>query len=252
MKVRTGMEVVSLTDVGCQRENNEDNLAYWESPDDNAFARLGRLAVVADGMGGIEGGQFASQIAVETVLQHYSSGTEADPQLLLLSAFHRANSRVQEKARANPLLLGMGTTLTAVAVVGTQLYFAHVGDSRLYLARSGIIRSLTRDHSLVARLVESGIIRPEDSDSHPQKHVLTAAVGVTDSVEPDHPAELLRLEKSDVLLLCTDGLWGQVSEAEMAEILSSQQPSDAAMALVQLAKDHGGPDNITLQIMRLQ
>jgi PPM family protein phosphatase len=252
MTVRPGVDVVSLTDVGCQRQNNEDNFRYWEPEDDAAFARQGRLAVIADGMGGAEGGQFASQIAVESVQELYSSPDEADPQQRLVNGLHLANSRVLERARKEPALHGMGTTLTAVAIVGNNLYFAHIGDSRLYLCRKGSIRPLTRDHSLVARLVESGVIRPQDAEAHPQRHVLTAAVGVTDAIEPDVPSAPLRIEKDDVLLLCTDGLWGQISESEISQIISSHSTEDAARALVQLAKDHGGPDNITLQILRVE
>ena len=251
MKVHPGMEVASLTDVGCQREDNEDSYAYWESSDDAIFARLGRLAVVADGMGGCEGGQFASRIAADAVQESYSSERESDPQERLLEAVRVANARVQEKARLTPALRGMGTTLTAVAIVGNHLYFAHVGDSRLYLLRNGDLRALTRDHTLVARLVESGVIRPEDADSHPQKHVLTAAVGVGEDVAADAPDSAIPLEKGDVLLLCTDGLWGQMTDADIAGILSSSKPANAAQALVQLAKDRGAPDNITLLVMRV-
>jgi protein phosphatase len=251
MKVRAGVEVASLTDVGCQRENNEDSLAYWESPDDATFARLGRLAIVADGMGGCEGGQFASRIAVETVEQIYSTSADSDPQQRLLEGFRQAHARIQQQASDNPGLRGMGTTMTAFSVVADRLYYAHIGDSRLYLLRAGKLRVVTRDHSLVSRLVETGIIRAEDADNHPQKHVLTAAVGIADDIQPDFSAEPVALEKSDILLLCTDGLWGQVSEPELLEALASQPPDQACRSLVQLAKDHGGPDNITLQVARL-
>src|SRR5712692_2185728 len=144
MKVRAGVEVASLSDVGCQRENNEDSYSYWESPDDSSFARLGRLAIVADGMGGCEGGQFASRIAVETVQQIYSGSADPDPQRRLLEAFREAHARVQQRARENPGLRGMGTTLTAFALVNDQLYYAHIGDSRLYLLRAGKLRVVTR------------------------------------------------------------------------------------------------------------
>src|SRR6266849_4362365 len=251
MKVRPGVEVAGLSDVGCQRENNEDSYSYWESPDDSFFMRLGRLAIVADGMGGCEGGQFASRIAVETVEQIYSNSADPGPQQRLLEGFREAHIRIQQKARENPGLHGMGTTLTAFALVGTHLYYAHVGDSRLYLLRAGKLRLVTRDHSLVSRLVETGIIRAEDADNHPQKHVLTAAVGIAEDIQPDFSAEPVMLEKSDILLLCTDGLWGQVSEPELEQVLASQAPPEACRSLVQLAKDHGGPDNITLQIARL-
>lgn len=251
MKVHPGMQVASLTDVGCQREDNEDSYVYWEPGDEATFARLGRLAIVADGMGGCEGGQFASRIAVDTVQESYSSAQEGDPQQILIGAVRVANLKVQEKARATPSLRGMGTTLTAAAIVGNHLYFAHVGDSRLYLLHNGALRALTRDHTLVARLVETGVIRAEDADSHPQKHVLTAAVGVAEDVAPDSAYAGIMLEESDVLLMCTDGLWGQMSEAEITEILASNKPDASARALVQLAKDRGGPDNITLQILRV-
>jgi serine/threonine protein phosphatase PrpC len=252
MKVRPGLEIASLTDVGCQRENNEDSYGYWEPQDDADFERLGRLAVIADGMGGHEGGQIASRIAVENVQQAYVNSAQADPQNRLLEAFHEIHRHIQHHARQNPVLLGMGTTCTAFALVGNHLYYAHVGDSRLYLLRGGNrLRLLTSDHTLVARLLETGAILPENADSHPQRHVLTSAVGVADDIDPDFSAEPLVLQKSDVLLLCTDGLWGQISDSEIQQILSSKSSTDACRTLVQLAKKRGGPDNITLQIARI-
>lgn len=252
MKVRPGLEIASLSDVGCQRDNNEDSFGYWEPEDDRTFQRLGRLAVVADGMGGAEGGQFASRIAVETVLEVYSHCAEDEsPQRCLSRAFSEANSRVQQTALQTPALLGMGTTLTAFAAVDHQLCYAHVGDSRLYLLRQGKLQLLTHDHSLVARLVANGLVRPEDAERHPQKHVLTAAIGVGDSVEPDAPSEPFSLAHGDVLLLCSDGLWGQMRDEEIARILLSQPPAIACQKLVDLAKERGGPDNITAQVARM-
>jgi len=252
MRVRPGVEIAGLTDVGCQRDNNEDSFAYWEPEDDAVFQRIGRLAMVADGMGGTEGGQHASRIAVQTLLESYEVADSADePQQRLINAFADANARVHQEALENPALRSMGTTLTAFALLANRLYFAHVGDSRLYLLRAGELRRLTHDHSLVARLVENGIVRPEDAEHHPQKHVLTAAVGVADGVEPDVPDEPLSLEHGDMLLLCTDGLWGQMTDSEIAGLLSSQAPTSACRALVDLAKAHGGPDNITVQIAKI-
>ena len=251
MKVRPGIEAAGLTDVGCHRENNEDNYVYWEPQDDADFQRLGRLAVVADGMGGAEGGQHASRIAVETVCEVYPGSRDADPQQRLLGSFREANSRVQQEAQAKPMLRGMGTTLTACALLGNKLYFAHIGDSRLFLVRDGEVRQLSRDHSLVARLIESGTIRPEDAETHPQKHVLTAAIGVAEDLQPDMPSAPVELRVFDVLILCTDGLWGQIASAEIAQIASKSTPKDACKSLVQLAKDRGGPDNITVQVLRI-
>ena len=251
MTVRPGVEIASLTDVGCQRENNEDSYAYWEPEEDREFERLGRLVIVADGMGGVEGGQIASRIAVDSVREAYAASAEPTPQQRLLEAFQFAHAQVQGKARENPSLRGMGTTLTAFALVRDQLSYAHVGDSRLYLLRASKLQPLTRDHSLVARLVENGIVSARDAESHPQKHVLTAAVGVSDEILPDHASAPMSVLPFDVLMACSDGLWGQLSESEMSEILASKTPPEACRALVQLAKEHGGPDNITLQILRV-
>jgi PPM family protein phosphatase len=251
MKVRPGIEAAALTDLGCLRQNNEDNYAYWESQEDAEFERLGRLALVADGMGGAEGGQFASRIAVDAVRETYAAAGPEPPQLRLSAAFLEANRRVQQEAEAKPVLRGMGTTLTACAIVGKELYFAHIGDSRLFLVRNGECQQLTRDHSLVARLIESGAIRPEEAETHPQKHVLTAAIGVAEDLEPDVPPSPVKLETKDLLVLCTDGLWGQMTAGEIAEIVSKASPKDACKTLVQLAKDRGGPDNITVQVLKV-
>src|SRR5437868_3106836 len=150
MRIRPGIEIAGLTDVGCQRENNEDSLGYWESADDAVFARLGRLAVVADGMGGHEGGQIASHIAVEAIQQTYSNASETDPEKALIAAFVEAHHSIQQRGKENRGLQGMGTTGTACAIVGAKLYYAHVGDSRLYLLRTGTLRPLSSDQSLVA------------------------------------------------------------------------------------------------------
>ena len=251
MKIRPGVELASLTDVGCVRENNEDSYSYWEPEDDASFAALGRLAIVADGMGGHEGGQIASRIAVDLVTETYAASAEPDPQKRLLSAFDNAHRRIQQQARENPALSAMGTTCTAFALVDARLYFVHVGDSRLYLLREGKLRVLTRDHTLIARLLERGLVRLKDVDEHPQKHVLTSALGVADDIEIDFPPEPVPIQSDDVLLICTDGLWGQMNLSEMQHVTASQSPANACRALVQLAKERGGPDNITLQILHV-
>ena len=130
------------------------------------------------------------------------------------------------------------------------MYFAHVGDSRLYLARGNSIARLTHDHSYVGRLVESGILRAEEAESHPQRHILTAALGAGVEVSADAPSDPLALEEGDVLVLCTDGLWSLVGERELLEIVRTQPPAVACSDLIKLARDRGGPDNITLQVLR--
>jgi PPM family protein phosphatase len=252
MKNRPGVELASLTDVGCKRENNEDSYAYWEPANDADFAELGRLAIVADGMGGHEGGQIASRLAVETFTKAYADTTDSDPQKRLLTALKDAHLRIQQRAKQDAHLSSMGTTCTALALIDSRLYFVHVGDSRLYLLREGKLQILSRDHTLIARLLEKRLIRPDQVQDHPQKHVLTSALGVSDDeIEVDAPPEPLLLHKGDILMICTDGLWGQMDSREIEQTLASQSPESACRALGQLAKDRGGPDNITLQVLRI-
>jgi protein phosphatase len=250
MRIRPGIEVASLSDVGCQRQNNEDRYSYWEPASEEEFRRKGRLAIVADGMGGYEGGQEASRIAVETVEQVYSSSIHDNPQALLSTGFRAAHQRIQEQASNDPALHGMGTTCTAIALLENNLYYAHVGDSRLYMVRDGSISLLTRDHSYVSRLVEEGILSAEEAESHPQRHVLTAALGSGGDVFPETAPKPIALQKDDVLILCTDGLWGVVFESEIRGAVA-RQPEQACKDLIALAKQRGGPDNITVQLLRL-
>jgi PPM family protein phosphatase len=251
MNVKSGVEVAGLSDVGCQRDNNEDSYLYWEPLADPDFERKGRLAVIADGMGGYEGGQEASRLAVETVREVYDKVVRDDPRAALLEAFATAHERIQSYAAKHPQFHGMGTTCTALVIRGRKLYFAHVGDSRLYLVRDARIARLTRDHSYVGRLVESGIVRPEDAEKHPQRHILTAALGAGLEVSIESPEQALDLQDSDELLLCTDGLWGVVSDQELEAAVNGATPAECCAALVKLALQRGGPDNITVQVLRI-
>jgi PPM family protein phosphatase len=252
MQMRPGIELASLSDVGCQRENNEDRCLYWEPESDEQFEHKGRLAMVADGMGGHEGGQEASRIAVETVQEVYAQTPDSTPQALLLAGFTAAHERIQQYASQRPALHGMGTTATAIALLRDQLFYAHIGDSRLYLVRGAKISRLTHDHSYVGRLVENGILSLQEAEAHPQRHILTAALGAGQEVSPDVPEHPVPIEKGDVILLCTDGLWGLLAENELQAAVAAAEPSEACRALVELAKERGGPDNITVQIIRLR
>ena len=243
------IEFATLTDVGCQRERNEDSSAYWQPDNSDDLDHKGRLAIVADGMGGYQGGQEASQIAVQTIRVTFADQV-GTPQGLLVSGMKLAHERIREHARQHPKLFGMGTTCTAAAVARGYLHFAHVGDSRLYLVRAGKISQLTRDHSYVARLMESGLITPADAEAHPQRHILTAALGVGDDPVADTPLQPLPLAHRDVLLLCTDGLWGLVKDEELHKVATNQAPESACRELVALAKQRGAPDNITVQVLR--
>jgi len=251
MQIRPGVEVASLSDIGCQRENNEDALSYWESQSDDEFQQKGRLALVADGMGGYEGGQEASRLAVETIKDTYDQEPAGDPRDALLKGFRIAHERILNYAEAHPEFLGMGTTCTAVALNDRRLYDVHVGDSRLYLVRGESISRLTRDHSYVGRLVESGVLNPEEAEHHPQRHILTAALGAGGEVVADSPSAPIQLQGGDALVLCTDGLWSLVHEPEILQVVAAQQASAACADLVKMARQRGGPDNITVQILRL-
>jgi protein phosphatase len=250
MNVKPGVEVAGQSDVGCQRENNEDSYLYWEPSGDGEFKRKGRLAVIADGMGGHEGGLEASRLAVETVREVYDQSFHGEPEAALVEAFTAAHARIRNYAEQHPAFQGMGTTCTAFVLRGRELYFAHVGDSRLYWLRGGNIQRLTRDHSYVGRLVESGLVRAEDAEKHPQRHILTAALGAGIEVAVDSSETPVLLNEGDTLLLCTDGLWSVISEEELTAA-ARNPPAQCCAALVKLAREHGGPDNITVQVLRV-
>ena len=252
MKVRTGIEVSSQSDIGCLRQNNEDSFGYWEPEDDRQFLRKGRLAVVADGMGGYEGGQEASRLAVETLMAVYRDFSGDDPQAALVEALQAAHDQIRQYSFAHPELRGMGTTCTAAAIVQDALYYVHVGDTRLYLIRDGQITRVTRDHSYVGRLVESGMISAEEAENHPQRNILTAALGTNPDLIMDSPGQPEPLRPEDVLLICSDGLWGLVRDSEILDAVENKTAEQAGRKLIELARERGGPDNITVEILRLR
>jgi PPM family protein phosphatase len=251
MKVRTGIEVSSQSDIGCVRQNNEDSFGYWEPDDDEQFLRKGRLAVVADGMGGYEGGQEASRLAVETMVAVYRDFGGDNPQEALAEALQAAHDHIRQFSFLHPEFRGMGTTCTAAAIVQDTLHYVHVGDTRLYLIRNGQITKVTRDHSYVGRLVEAGMISPEEAEKHPQRNILTSALGTHPDLIVDSPRHPEPLHPEDVLLICTDGLWGLVRDAEILDSVEDRTAEQAGRALVALARERGGPDNITVEILRL-
>ena len=252
MKVRTGIEVSSQSDIGCVRQNNEDSFGYWEPEDDQQFVRKGRLAIVADGMGGYEGGQEASRLAVETVMAVYRDFGGDDPQAALIEGLQAAHEQIRRYSFAHPELRGMGTTCTAAAIVQEALYYVHVGDTRLYLIRDGQITRVTRDHSYVGRLVEAGMISAEEAEHHPQRNILTAALGTNPDLVMDSPGRSEPLRPEDVLLICSDGLWGLVRDAEILGAVENKSAEQAGRELIEMARERGGPDNITVEILRLR
>jgi serine/threonine protein phosphatase PrpC len=251
MKIRPGIELANLTDVGLERENNEDYFGYWEPDSDEEFQRKGRLAIVADGMGGHEGGEEDSRLAVEAVCQAYRESS-ADPQDALLAGFQSAHERIRRRARENSQLLGMGTTCIAVSLTASNLCYAHIGDSRLYLIRDGVLTRLTNDHSRVMDMVQAGILLPQDAEGHPDRNVLSRALGVGHELQAEVPQQAIPLRCGDTLLLCTDGLWSLLSDGQLLEVLENFAPTDACKEFLRRGKECGAPDNITLQVLKME
>ena len=253
-RIRADVEVANLSDVGCERTGNEDYFLYIEPQGDDEFRRCGRLILVADGMGGQNGGEVASRLAAEIVRDLFvRAGDADDPRSVLIAGFQAAHHAILGLAGETPELRGMGTTCCAAILKQGHMYYAHVGDSRIYLIRGGTAQQLTEDHSLVARMVRDGILTPEEAENHDQRNVLTAALGVnSDSVAGDFPVAPLELVPEDIILLCTDGLHGLLSDREMALATAEQSLTDACREMVNLAKDRGGPDNITVQLLSVK
>jgi serine/threonine protein phosphatase PrpC len=231
------VEEVGLTDVGRQRQSNEDS--FVEAPP--VFA-------VADGMGGARAGEVASRMAVEAFED--SRDPDADPEAELVSIARTANRRIYELAHSDDAYKGMGTTLTAVMVGGREVTVGHVGDSRLYRLRDDEFDRLTTDHSLVEELVRREKITPEEAETHPQKSIITRALGVEAEVEVDTLTCSAR--DGDVYLICSDGLTGMLSESEVADVLRSRDSLEgAARHLIDAANQAGGRDNITVVLFRV-
>jgi len=229
------------TDVGKRRSNNEDAFLV----DDEL-----RLYAVADGVGGSEGGEIASRIAVETLGPALPGLLEQQgPGEALGSAVDLANRNIRQQQDQNPSRSDMATTLTALLVREGRAYLAHVGDSRAYLLRQGKLAQQTNDHSFVAEKMRAGIMTQEAAKRSPYRHVITRALGLA----ADAGVEVTSLSPAgeDTVLLCTDGLTEMVDDAEIAEILSASAPTEAAEKLIAAANSRGGVDNITVVVVRI-
>jgi PPM family protein phosphatase len=230
------LEPFGVTDEGKVRANNEDALLVGEGRDETLFA-------VADGIGGFEAGEVASSIAIEVL-------KELEPGASFEVAIQKANRRILAVGRGDERFSGMGTTLVAARFEGSQeepvARIAHVGDSRAYLLRGGNLRPLTEDHSLVAELVRSGDLTRDQAAEHPQKNLITRALGAEEEVEVD--IDVLPVEAGDRFLLCSDGLSDMVPEGRILEILadSPDDPETSARNLLSAALDAGGTDNVTV------
>ncbi|MGE3269069.1 MAG: Stp1/IreP family PP2C-type Ser/Thr phosphatase [Chloroflexota bacterium] len=240
-----GIEVAGLTDKGRVRPGNEDNLTH-ESPGSPQARARGTLLVVSDGMGGHAAGEVASQIAVDTVRATYYQQRGVPIGDAVREAIAVANSAIYAAAQRDRERAGMGCTIVALVVHGAEVTIGHVGDSRAYLIRGGQAVQLTNDHSWVAMQVQEGILTPEQAEHHPNRSVLMRALGRQPSVDVDISHRTL--QAGDVLLLCSDGLTGMVSDAEIADYASRVPTSQLPRQLVDLANQRGAPDNVTVLV----
>jgi len=246
------MKIISSgkTDTGKTRTNNEDSFLVDEAAG---------LYVVADGIGGHQGGEVASRMAVETLAAALrersvfaSSSSEADNLVFeaLTNGFFTANIRVRQAAAETPALSGMGTTMTALFLHGNTAYVAHVGDSRAYQLRDSTLTQVSDDHSLVAEQVRGGVLTREQARTSPYRHIITRAIGLESLLDVDRLK--IELREGDTFLLCTDGLTEMAGDREIAAILADAAPPEATERLVRLANDHGGIDNVTVVVVAVE
>ncbi len=239
-----------LSDVGKKREHNEDSCMLSVPKDAAPAPNQAMLFAVADGMGGASAGERASRLTLETVAERLSSRREGAIPVCLRQAIEAANDRVYQEAMNNPQLYGMGTTASAVAVLGSHAYVVQVGDSRVYVSRNGAgLHQITNDHSIVAEQVRHGLLSEAEARAHPHKNIITRAVGIKETVEVDLFA--VRLRRGDTLLICSDGLCNMVSDSDIAKVLTLKSLEGAAHRLVNRAIARGGTDNITVVLVRI-
>ena len=250
-----------LSDVGRVRSNNEDSFFFTQLGSglenfivaETADPDARWIFIVADGMGGGQAGEVASQMTVELVAKNVAeplSNRQVFDQdnfvKALTNAVEKTNQTVFQESQSNKNLRGMGTTLTAAVVAGSTLTVAQLGDSRAYLLRNGVITQLTKDQSLVAQMVAAGKITPQEAKTHPRRNVILQAVGVQPKVEV--AITPTRLQRGDQMVLCSDGLWGKVEPEEIKELVERFPPQEACENLIRLANERGGEDNITVLV----
>ncbi len=231
------------TDVGRVRKLNEDSV-YIER-DERLLSERGELLVVADGMGGHQSGEVASQQAIESIKKAYYNEPFNHPGKMLKQAIEQANRAIFARAQTENRM-GMGTTVVAAARLNDLLYIAHVGDSRLYLIRTGKIYPMTEDHSLVAEQVAAGILTPQQAKHHPYRNIISRAVGTSPDVDVELATRPRKLKDGDIAILCSDGLTEHLSDQDILQIVQGRTPAAASDALIEAANKAGGRDNISV------
>lgn len=235
------LKTFSITDIGRKRKINQDFIYTRET----TIGNLPNVFIVADGMGGHNAGDYASKVTVETIVEEIENSFEKNPVLIFGKAIETANERIRQKASEEADFEGMGTTVVAATCLGKYLQVANVGDSRLYIVNDKEIKQITRDHSLVAEMVRMGALGKEEARNHPDKNIITRAVGAGKTVEPDFfTAEL---EEGDIVLMCSDGLTNMLEDEEIRMIVSgARDVAEKATMLVDAANGNGGRDNISV------
>jgi len=234
----------SVTDIGKKRKLNQDFVYASDEPVGN----LPNVYIVADGMGGHNAGDFASKCTVETITREIRGCFEKNAIRILSKAIMVANERIRQKAREDERLYGMGTTVVAATCIGKYLQVANVGDSRLYIINEEEVRQVTRDHSLVEEMVRMGGIDRKAARNHPDKNIITRAIGARDTIEIDFFNE--ELQDGDIVLMCSDGLSNMLEDEEIGKILRKKGSlEERAEKLVEAANNNGGKDNIAVIII---
>ena len=241
------IRVVIKTDLGNVRTNNEDAASFFRMGDETMLREKGYLLIVADGMGGHLAGEVASKMAIEIIGEEYFKPANAgNTEKALAKAFNTANKKIFELASANEQYRGMGTTCTAVVIIGKKGFYAHAGDSRAYLYKDNRITRITEDHTYVQELVNNGNITSEEADTHPQRNVLTNAMGTKPDLRVDTGKCQVPVNENDRLILCSDGLYDYLSDSEIAAVMDKVSLQEAADHFIDEAKKRGGKDNITV------
>jgi protein phosphatase len=237
------------TDTGLVRGHNEDYVSYWEPSNVEEEQAHGWLYIVADGVGGADAGEVASELTSDRTIKHYLAHTdEKNWGQRLINAMQAANTELRQYVLERNDNSRMATTMVAAVLQENQAYIGNVGDSRGYLWRNGRIEQITKDQSLVAKLVEEGAITEEEAHFHPRRNVILYSLGSERSPQIDLYEQTL--EPGDMLLLCSDGLTRHVADEELAAILSEDPPDEATSRLIQKANARGGEDNISVAIIR--
>lgn len=240
------MQIVSKTDIGLVRNSNQDSFAAGELTPDTCWA------VVCDGMGGANGGNVASANAVKIISDYISSSYQPamgsnSIKTILQSAFCGANIRLNEMAKNIESLKGMGTTAVVCVVSKSVAHIAHAGDSRAYLIRDGVLTQITKDHSVVQSMVDRGEITREEAKVHPQRNVITRALGVEEQIEFEYNE--VDILPNDKILMCTDGLYNFIDEDVLTKTIIAEPLDELPQKLISLANNGGGQDNITLVVL---